>query len=158
MKAAEQLGRVFEAVGICLLLASIGLAQEAAARKALGSHPAIEAAAATEREAAAGTRAASAGYLPRLSWMESYTRSNNPVYVFGSLLNQKQFGPDNFAVAALNNPDLLNNFQSLVRVEQTLFDAQRTKNAVRAARLAEDLNAENRRGRESDPPTVGLSP
>jgi outer membrane protein TolC len=38
----------------------------------------------------------------------------------------------------------------LVRVEQTLFDAQRTKNAVRAASLAEDLSAENRRGREAD--------
>lgn len=141
--------------GLAALLAATSLAQETltleeAARKALGSHPAIEAAAAGERAAAAGTRAAEAGYLPRLSWMESYTRSNNPVYVFGSLLNQKQFGPDNFAVAALNNPDSLNNFQSLVRVEQTLFDAQRTKNAVRAAQLAENLNAENRRGREAD--------
>lgn len=158
MRAADQLRRILRAalaVGLWALLAATGLAQEpltleAAARKALGSHPAIEAAAASEREAAAGTRAAAAGYLPRVSWMESYTRSNNPVYVFGSLLNQKQFGPDNFAVAALNNPDSLNNFQSLVRIEQTLFDAQRTKNAVRAARLAEDLNAENRRGRESD--------
>jgi outer membrane protein len=158
MRAAQDIGRIFGAgltLGLWVLLAATGQAQEpltleAAARTALESHPAIEAAAASEREAAAGTRAAQAGYLPRLSWMESYTRSNNPVYVFGSLLNQKQFGPDNFAVAALNNPDSLNNFQSLVRVEQTLFDAQRTKNAVRAARLAEDLNAENRRGRESD--------
>ncbi len=158
MRAADQLGRIWQAVlavGLWSLLATTGLAQESltleqAARKALGSHPAIEAAAASEREAVAGTRAAEAGYLPRLSWTESYMRSNNPVYVFGSLLNQKQFGPDNFAVAALNNPDSLNNFQSLVRVEQTLFDAQRTKNAVRAARLAEDLNAENRRGREAD--------
>ncbi|MDA0203744.1 MAG: TolC family protein [Acidobacteria bacterium] len=157
MRAADQVGRIFEAglaVGLLALLTATGLAQEAltleaAARKALESHPAIEAAAASEREAAAGTRAAEAGYLPRVSWMESYTRSNNPVYVFGSLLNQKQFGPDNFAVAALNNPDSLNNFQSLVRVEQTLFDAQRTKNAVRATRLAEDLNVENRRGREA---------
>jgi outer membrane protein TolC len=155
MRAADQIGRVFGAAGICALWAATGLAQEAltleaAARKALGSHPAIEAAAASERQAAAGTRAAQAGYLPRLSWTESYVRSNNPVYVFGSLLNQKQFGSDNFAVTALNNPDSLNNFQSLVRVEQTLFDAQRTKNAVLAARLAEDLNAENRRGREAD--------
>lgn len=155
MKAAHPVGRVFEAAVLCLFMAAAGAAQEpltleAAARRALGSHPAIEAAAAGEREAAAGTRAAEAGYLPRLSWTESYTRSNNPVYVFGSLLNQKQFGPGNFAVAALNNPNALNNFQSLVRVEQTLFDAQRTKNAVRAARLAEDLNAEMRREREAD--------
>jgi outer membrane protein TolC len=158
MRAADQLKRFLEtglAVGLWTVLAATGQAQESltlesAARLALASHPAVEAAAAGEREAAAGTRAAEAGYLPRLSWMESYTRSNNPVYVFGSLLNQKQFGPANFAVAALNNPAALNNFQSLVRVEQTLFDAQRTKNAVRAARLAEDLNAESRRGREAD--------
>lgn len=132
----------------------IGQAQEpltlaAAARLALESHPSIEAAA-NERAAAAGTREAQSGYLPRLSWTESYMRSNNPVYVFGSLLNQKQFGASNFAVSSLNNPDALNNFQSLVRVEQTLYDARSTKHAVRAARLAEELNGETRRGRAAD--------
>jgi outer membrane protein len=126
------------------------LTLEGAARQALASHPSIEAAEATEREAAAGTRQAQSGYLPRLSWTESYMRSNNPVYVFGSLLNQKRFGVDNFAVESLNNPDSINNFQSLVRVEQTVYDARSTKHAVRAAKLAEELNSETRRSREAD--------
>jgi hypothetical protein len=64
------------AVGLWALTAATGLAQESWTPEA----------AASER-AAAGTRAAEAGYLPRLSWMEFYTRSNNPVYVFGPLQN-----------------------------------------------------------------------
>lgn len=143
------------ALGLLGCVVPAGQAQEAltlqgAARRALTSHPAIEAAAATEREAAAGTREAQSGYMPRLSWTESYTRSNNPVFVFGSLLNQKKFGLDNFAISSLNNPDALNNFQSLVSVEQTVYDARRTKHAVRAAKLTEELNAETRRSREAD--------
>ena len=85
-----------------------------------------------------------------MSYTESYLRSNNPVFVFGTLLNQRRFGPENFEIDRLNNPDSLQNFQSLVRVRQTLFDARRTKHAIRAAR--EKSNASPR---SSDTATDG---
>lgn len=125
------------------------LALQEAVRIALESHPVMEASQAAEREAQVGIRLARAGHLPRVRYSESYMRSNNPVFVFGSLLNQRQFGPGNFDIERLNNPDGLQNFQSQLRVEQTLFDAQGTKHAVQAARLQQDLSTEERQAAES---------
>jgi outer membrane protein TolC len=72
------------------------------------------------------------------------------VFVFGSLLNQGQFGESNFAISSLNNPDPLNNFQSRFSVQQVLFDSWRTKRAVRAARLGSEMAAEEQHSTESD--------
>jgi outer membrane protein TolC len=121
-----------------------------AVETALRSHPAVEAAQAGKDESESGIRMARAGYLPRVDFSESWQRSNNPVFVFGSLLNQGQFGESNFAISSLNNPDPLNNFQSRFSVQQVLFDSWRTKRAVRAARLGSEMAAEEQRSAESD--------
>jgi outer membrane protein TolC len=121
-----------------------------AVETALRSHPAVVAAQAGQDESAAGIRQARAGYLPRVDFSESWQRSNNPVFVFGSLLNQGQFGESNFAISSLNNPDPLNNFQSRFSVQQVLFDSWRTKRAVHAARIGSELAAEQERSTESD--------
>ena len=126
------------------------LTLDEAARLALESHPSIEAAGAGERQAEAGVQVARAGLLPRVAWSESYTRSNNPVYAFGTLLNQRRFSEANFAINNLNNPASVQNFQSVLSLEQTIFDANRTKHAIRAARLEEEVSAQQRRGRELD--------
>lgn len=121
-----------------------------AARLAMVSHPAIDAAGAGTREAAAGVQVAQAGRLPRLAWSGGYTRSNNPVYVFGTVLSQQRFTEDNFAIDRLNHPAAVQNFQSVLSIEQTLFDAHRTRFAVRAARVEAQMSAVERRGRELD--------
>jgi hypothetical protein len=41
-------------------------------------------------------RQAPAGMLPKVDYPESLTRSNNPVFVFSSLLMQHQFTQGNF--------------------------------------------------------------
>ncbi len=121
-----------------------------AARLALESNPSLDAADAGEQAAEAGIRVAQAGKRARLSWEESYTRSNNPVFAFGTLLNQRRFSEANFAISQLNNPSAVQNFQSLLRVEQTLFDANRTKRAIAAARLEKALSEAETRRRQSD--------
>jgi outer membrane protein TolC len=126
------------------------LSLQQAVQTALRSHPALEAAQAGQDGSAAGIREARAGYLPRVDFSESWQRSNNPVFVFGSLLNQGQFGESNFAISSLNNPDPLNNFQSRFSVQQVLFDSWRTKRAVRAAHLGSEVAAEQQRSTESD--------
>jgi outer membrane protein TolC len=117
---------------------------------ALHSNPVIEAAEAGKNEADAGIRQARAGYFPNLRFSETWQRSNNPVFVFGSLLNQRQFSERNFAIDLLNNPDPVNNFQSRFSVEQVIFDSQRTKRAVQAARLASGIASEQQRSNEAD--------
>src|SRR5512136_832751 len=55
------------------------------------------------------SEAARAGYLPRVDFEQSFLSSNNPVYVFGTLLTQRKFTAANFALPSLNSPDPLIN-------------------------------------------------
>src|SRR4051812_40979620 len=89
---------------------------------ALAGHPSLAAASARVRGAEARVDEARGGWLPHLNYQESWQRSNNPVFVFGSLLTQHQFSEANFAIGPLNRPDALNNFQSLVTATQTVYD------------------------------------
>ncbi len=111
----------------------------------LEKHPAIEASAAQKRAADTRIEGARSGYLPKLNYSESYQRSDNPVFVFGSLLEQHQFTQDNFNLGTLNRPNFLNNFQSQVGVSQTVYDAGATKSQVRAARLGSQIAGEDER-------------
>ena len=88
---------------------------------------------------------ARSGLLPKVNYSESWLRSDNPVFVFSSLLTQRQFSESNFGIMSLNRPDFLNNFQSLVTADQPLYDAGKTKRAVRTAQLGEDLSREDGR-------------
>lgn len=124
------------------------LTLEQAVRQALGAHPSLEAANARIQAAEARGKQAKAGYLPRLRYMESYTRGNNPVYVFGALLTQRQFTEQNFAIDSLNRPDALNNFQSQLVAEQTVWDFGATKSGLTAAKLGRQISDEERRGLE----------
>ena len=99
--------------------------------------------AAAEREAAQRVTQARAAYLPRVDVVESWQRGNQPVFVFSSLLSQRQFTAANFAVGALNHPDPLDNFRAAIMIEQSLFDAT-TGTSVTAAGIARDMAAASR--------------
>ena len=73
--------------------------------------------------------------LPELIATGSFTRSNNPVFVFGSLLEQGQFGPANFAINSLNHPDALNNFRSSLTLRFPVFDQRETETRIASARI-----------------------
>jgi outer membrane protein len=116
-----------------------------AVRLALENHPSVEA----SRDAAhaAGMRVAEArsGYLPKVSYAESVLRSNNPVVVFSSLLTEHQFAAANFALDTLNRPAALDNFQSQITVDQSVYDGGQTRLAVKSAKLGRDISAEDER-------------
>ena len=116
-----------------------------AVRVALRGNPAIAATDAGAKAAEARVAQAHSGNLPKVNYTESFARSNNPVFVFSSLLTQHQFTEQNFAIGPLNRPDFLNNFQSLVTVDQTLYDAGQTKHATRSAELSQKMTGEESR-------------
>lgn len=113
-----------------------------AVRLALRNNQSIQAAGAGLSAAESRITEVRGALLPRVNYSESWTRSNNPVYVFSSLLTQHQFNEANFLIGPLNRPDALNNFQSLVTADQILFDAKRTSHAVREAGLSRDAAQE----------------
>jgi len=127
------------------LLAQDPLSLREAVRLALRENKAIAATNAGMRASAARIDEARAGRLPKLNYSESFARSDNPVFVFGSLLTQHQFGVENLSIGPLNRPDSLNNFQSLLTVDQPLYDAGQTRNAVKSADVSRQMTGEEQR-------------
>lgn len=116
-----------------------------AVRQSMARSKVIESSGASSDAARARVAEARASFLPKVNYTESWVRSDNPVFVFSSLLTQRQFSELNFGVGSLNQPDFRNNFQSLVTGDQTLYDAGKTRRAVRTAMLGENLSREDSR-------------
>jgi outer membrane protein TolC len=116
-----------------------------AVRLSLRTNQAIAGISAEARASDARIAQARGGMLPKVDYSESFTRSDNPVFVFGSLLTEHQFSAESFAIGPLNRPDFLNNFQSQLTVDQPLYDAGLTRNAVKSAELGRKMTAEEQR-------------
>ena len=63
--------------------------------------PLQQAAQAGVAASAARVDQARSAYMPRASYSKFYQTSNQPVFAFGSLLNQRRFSEGNFAIDAL---------------------------------------------------------
>src|ERR1035438_2585626 len=149
-RSAIQLRFMFMRTTLVFLLAVPLWAQDPlslreAVRLAIRENKAIAGTAAGAQASEARITQARGGRLPKINYSESFTRSDNPVFVFSSLLTQHQFGVENFAIGPLNRPDPLNNFQSQVTVDQPIYDAGQTRNAVKSAELAQKMTGEEQR-------------
>jgi len=106
---------------------------------ALANNASLRAARASGAEADAHFGEARSGFFPRLTLSESWQRSNQPVFVFSSLLAARQFGAANFAIDALNNPDPIGFFHGAVGVEQLIFDGGGQRAGTDAAARRRDI-------------------
>jgi outer membrane protein len=122
------------------VLAQSPLSLPEAIARAQAHNPDARRAELAEREAAARLDQARAGYLPSIDAVESWQRSNQPVFVFGALLTQRRFTADRFAVEALNHPGAVNNLRLGVSVDQAVFDPSR-RAGVRGATLGREMAA-----------------
>ena len=141
-----------------LLFATLFVALPAAAQaplslseaiaRAKARNPDAGAAAAAEREAADRVTQTRGGYLPKVDVAESWQRGNDPVFVFGSRLAQRQFTAADFApnsrLDALNHPVATDNFRAAFSVEQVLFDRTTSAN-IRSASIGRDMAATGKR-------------
>ena len=128
------------------------LTLSAACERALKDNPLIRMTLSGRQIADAQLREARAGWFPLLQFSETFTRGNNPVFVFGSLLEQARFTQANFSLPALNNPEPLSNFRTALILRQTLFDQLQTYTRVDPGppRAAASGPAEGN-GRTTDP-------
>jgi outer membrane protein TolC len=110
----------------------------AAVDLALQNNPRVKAVLSSREMMDAQVREARSGWWPLLQFSETFTRSNNPVFVFGSLLEQSRFGPENFAVDSLNNPDSLNNFRTAINLKWSVFDQMQSSARVAQARIGQE--------------------
>ena len=111
----------------------VSLAQ--AVNIALKNNPSVHAATAYADAAQHAIDAAKSGYMPHLNFSEGFTRGNNPVYVFGTLLTQRQFTAANFDLGFLNVPPPIDNFRTQFSASMPLYDFGRTSGRVKDARI-----------------------
>ena len=74
--------------------------------------------------------------LPVLTYQSSYTYGDDPVYVFGTLLRQKQFTSADFALDKLNSPSARSNFSNSLQLELPLFTGFKISNYRRLGETA----------------------
>lgn len=102
---------------------------------ALEKNPLRKAALADQRAAAADVREARSALLPRLTFSESATRSNDPVFAFGTKLRHGRFTAQDFALNALNSPTPIGNFATRFSGQWNLFHAPDWLNVQRAKKM-----------------------
>jgi outer membrane protein TolC len=117
----------------------------AGAQEPLTLRQAIEASMGQSPEAAiarAGTMDANAAasqartmLLPQLGFTQDISRGNDPVYVFGTRLRQRQFTQADFALNALNFPPPIGNFSTRFSGQWQAFDSFKTQKEIHRADL-----------------------
>ncbi len=90
---------------------------------ALEKNPLRKVAMADSKVASAGVRTARSFLMPHLSFSETATRGDDPVYVFGSELRQQRFNSADFALNKLNAPLPFGNFSTRFGGTWNLFDS-----------------------------------
>ncbi|HEX4946686.1 MAG TPA: TolC family protein [Blastocatellia bacterium] len=102
---------------------------------ALKTNPLVKATATGRDIADARLLEARASRWPVVQVSQNVTNGNNPVYVFGSLLEQANFKASNFDLNALNNPSPLTNFRTSLNVRTPLFDQRQSRTRISQAEL-----------------------
>ena len=111
-----------------------------AVKIALENNPQRKAALADTKVASADEKEARSFLLPRVTFSETVTRGNDPVYVFGSKLRQQGFTAADFALNTLNTPEPFGNFATRFGGTWNLFDSLASWRAVNRAERVKDAS------------------
>ena len=93
---------------------------------ALNENPVIKAAHFQVDASVAQLTQARSGFFPQVFISEAFNHTNNPMWAFGTKLNQEVISQADFNPDKLNDPDAINNFTTAVTMDWTLFDPVRT--------------------------------
>ena len=124
--------------------AAEGLTLEQAVATALENNPGLKAADAQIQAAQAGVLRSASGFLPKVTLSETYSKTNNPLMVFGTKLNQEIVGAADFDPAAINDPGAIENYNTRLAVMQPVFNGGREYLGVKQARLGRDASLQDR--------------
>lgn len=70
---------------------------------------------------------AQSGFYPQLYFAQSFKRTTNPMWAFGTKLNQGVITQADFNPVSLNDPDAINNFASNFLLSWSIYEGGRTK-------------------------------
>lgn len=106
-----------------------------AIKTAIKNNPELKASIFSEMAAQSSLGQARAGFLPVINFTETFNRTNIPMWAFGTLLNQGEFTQNDFNTSILNDPDAINNFNSLLSISMPVYSGGRIYNSFKKAEL-----------------------
>ncbi len=112
----------------------VPLTLQQAVKMALEKNPLRKAAVADTKVTSADVRVARSALLPHLTFSETATRGNDPVYVFGTRLRQGRFTSDDFKLYKLNTPSPVGNFNTRFGGTWNLFDSFASTHGINRAK------------------------
>jgi TolC family type I secretion outer membrane protein len=115
------------------------LTLEEAVATALAHNPGIQAARSQVDASRERITQARSGFLPQISFKERYSNTTNPMWAFGTKLNQGVITREDFDPQSLNDPDSINNFASVFSLVWPVFDSGQTWYGHKQAKLGSEI-------------------
>ena len=114
------------------------LTLDQAVERALTHNPGLQAARFQTLSAREKIDQARSGTLPQVYLQEQASRTTNPMWAFGTRLNQETIASADFDPDRLNDPDAITNYATRLSVTWPLYDSGKTWYGVQQARLNQD--------------------
>ncbi|MFZ5562508.1 MAG: TolC family protein [Thermodesulfobacteriota bacterium] len=117
------------------------LTLSAAVQQALDQNPGILAARSRAESSGHMVAAARSGLMPQVNVSETFQNTTNPMWAFGTRLNQGAITAMDFDPDRLNDPEDISNFNTALTVDWPLYDGGKTIAAFSQARLQGEIGA-----------------
>ena len=135
--------RLLGEILVCILLFSAwgqaaDLSLEQAVTKAIANNPGLQAAQFQTLSAREKIVQARSGALPQVYFQEQINRTTNPMWAFGTRLNQETIAAKDFNPDLLNDPDAITNYASRLSVTWPVYDSGQTWYGLQQARLNQE--------------------
>ena len=121
------------------LAANLTIAE--AVDKAIAHNPGLQAAQFQTLSAQEKIIQARSGALPQVYFQEQANRTTNPMWAFGTKLNQESITAADFDPSRLNDPDAITNYSTMVSVNWPVYDSGQTWYGVQQAGLNQEATA-----------------
>ncbi len=116
------------------------LTLEQAVETAIRNNPGLKAADAQVQAADAGVMRSASAFLPKVTLSETWSKTDNPLMVLGTKLNQEIVSPSDFDPRIMNNPEAISNYNTRVSVMQPVFNGGKEYIGRSQAKLAKEAS------------------
>ena len=124
--------------------AAESLTLEQAVDIAVKNNPGLKASDAQIDAADAAVLRSASGFLPKVTASETWSKTDNPLMVLGTKLNQEIVSPADFNPAAMNSPEPIANYNTRLAVMQPLFNGGKEYIGRAQAKLAKEASVQDR--------------
>lgn len=111
---------------------------------ALTNNPGLKAANAQIEAADANVLRSASGFLPKVTLSETLSRTDSPLMVLGTKLNQEIVTPADFNPAVMNNPETISNYNTRLAIMQPIWNSGKEYIGRSQAQLAREASVQDR--------------